>query len=137
MPHVVARSDGPLKTFVVVGAGPGGLEAARVAAARGHKTILFEAADAPGGQVRVAAGLARRREILGIVDWRVAQCEKHGVELRTNVYAEAEDVLREGPDVVIVATGGVPNLDFLIEGAEHRDVELGHSHRRGASPPPT
>ncbi|MDE3177717.1 MAG: NADH:flavin oxidoreductase [Pseudomonadota bacterium] len=119
MPHVVARSDGPLKRFVVVGAGPGGLEAARVAAARGHKVVLMEAADAPGGQVRVAAGLARRREILGIVDWRVAQCEKHGVELRTNLYAEAEDVAREGADVVIVATGGVPNLDFLRGGAEH------------------
>jgi 2,4-dienoyl-CoA reductase-like NADH-dependent reductase (Old Yellow Enzyme family) len=119
MPHVVARSEGPLKTFVVVGAGPGGLEAARVASARGHKTILFEAADRPGGQVRVAAGLARRREILGIVDWRIAQCEKQGVDMRFNAYAEAEDVLREGPDVVVVATGGVPNLDFLLEGAEH------------------
>ena len=119
MPHVVARTEGPLKTVVVVGAGPGGLEAARVAAARGHKTILFEAADAPGGQVRVAAGLARRREILGIIDWRVAQCEKHGVDLRTNVYAEADEVLREGPDAIVVATGGVPNFDFLLEGAEH------------------
>jgi 2,4-dienoyl-CoA reductase-like NADH-dependent reductase (Old Yellow Enzyme family) len=119
MPHVVTRSDGPLKKIVVVGAGPGGLEAARVAAARGHKTMLLEAADAAGGQVRVAAGLARRREILGVIDWRLSQCEAHGVELRTNLYAEPEDVLREGPDVVIVATGGVPNLDFLREGAGH------------------
>ena len=118
MPHNVTRSHGPFKTFAVVGAGPGGLEAARVAAARGHKTILFEAADAPGGQARVAAGLQRRREIMGIVDWRVAQCEAHGVDLRLNCYAEADDVLRENPDVVIVATGGVPNLDFLREGAE-------------------
>ncbi len=118
MPHVVARADGARKTFVVVGAGPGGLEAARVAAARGHKAILLEAAEAPGGQVRVAAGLARRREILGIVDWRVAQGEKHGVDMRCNVYAEPDDVLREGPDVVIVATGGVPNLEFLRDGAE-------------------
>jgi len=119
MPHVVTRTDGPLKTFVVIGAGPGGLEAARVAGARGHKTILMEAAPAPGGQVRVAAGLARRREIMGVIDWRIAQCEAHGVELRFNCYAEADDVLREGPDVVVVATGGVPNLDFLRAGAEH------------------
>jgi 2,4-dienoyl-CoA reductase-like NADH-dependent reductase (Old Yellow Enzyme family) len=118
MPHVIARSEGPRKAFVVVGAGPGGLEAARVAGARGHKVILFEAGDRPGGQVRVAAGLARRREILGIVDWRVAQCAKYDIELRTHVYAEAEDVAREAPDVVIVATGGVPNLGFLDAGED-------------------
>jgi 2,4-dienoyl-CoA reductase-like NADH-dependent reductase (Old Yellow Enzyme family) len=118
MPHVIARSEGPRKAFAVIGAGPGGLEAARVAGARGHKVTLFEAGDRPGGQVRIAAGLARRREILGIVDWRVAQFANHDVSLRTNVYAEAEDVAREAPDVVIVATGGVPNLGFLDAGED-------------------
>jgi NADPH-dependent 2,4-dienoyl-CoA reductase/sulfur reductase-like enzyme len=118
MPHAITRAGGPLKKFIVIGAGPGGLEAARVAGARGHKVVLFEAADEPGGQVRVAAGLARRREILGIIDWRVAQCAKYDVSLRTNVYAEAADVVAENPDVVIVATGGVPNLGFLDSGEE-------------------
>ena len=70
--------------------------------------------------MRVAAGLARRREILGIVDWRVAQCEKHGVELRTNVYAEADDVLREGPDVVDRRDRRrAQSRIFCVEGAEH------------------
>ena len=118
MPHVIARSEGRKKKFVVVGAGPGGLEAARVAGARGHEVVLFEAGDRPGGQVRVAAGLARRREILGIIDWRVAQCGKYEVSLRTNTYAEAADVLAENPDVVIIATGGVPNLGFLDAGED-------------------
>jgi 2,4-dienoyl-CoA reductase-like NADH-dependent reductase (Old Yellow Enzyme family) len=118
MPHVIARSDGPLRKFVLVGGGPAGLEAARVAGARGHKVVLFEAADKPGGQVRVAAGLARRREIMGIIDWRLAQCAKYDVDLRTSAFAEAADVAREGPDVVIVATGGVPNLGFLDEGED-------------------
>jgi len=90
--------EGPLKKFVVVGAGPAGLEAARVAGVRGHKVTLFEAADRPGGQVRVAAGLARRREIMGIVDWRVAQCAKYDVSLMTNVYAEAATVVDENPE---------------------------------------
>jgi NADPH-dependent 2,4-dienoyl-CoA reductase/sulfur reductase-like enzyme len=107
-----------LRKIVVVGGGPAGLEAARVAGARGHKVVLFEASDKPGGQVRIAAGLARRREILGIVDWRVAQCAKYDVSIRANCYAEAGDVLGEAPDVVIVATGGVPNLGFLDEGEE-------------------
>jgi NADPH-dependent 2,4-dienoyl-CoA reductase/sulfur reductase-like enzyme len=101
---------------VVVGAGPAGLEAARVAGARGHAVTLFEAASLPGGQIRVAAGLARRKEILGIVDWRVAQCLGHGVAMRMNRLAEAQDVLDENPDIVVIATGGIPNTDFLDAG---------------------
>jgi len=116
MPHVVARTSGPKRKIVVVGAGPGGLEAARVAAARGHRVVLFEASDKPGGQLLIAAGLRRRREILGIVDWRVAECTRDGVELRFNTYAEASDVRAEEPDIVIIATGGLPYTSFLDEG---------------------
>jgi len=118
MPHVVARSPGAKMKVVVVGAGPGGLEAARVASARGHEVVLFEAADKPGGQLVLAAGLKRRREILGIALWRMAECRRDGVEMRFNAYAEVGDVLREEPDIVVVATGGVPNTSFLDEGAE-------------------
>ncbi len=118
MPHVVERSAGRRKTVVVVGAGPGGLEAARVAAARGHRVVLFEAAARPGGQLVLAAALKRRQEILGIVDWRMAECARDGVEMRFDTYAEAADVLGESPDVVVVATGGVPNTSFLDEGEE-------------------
>jgi N-methyl-L-proline demethylase len=118
MPHVIARSSGPRRKVVVVGAGPGGLEAARVASKRGHQVVVFEAADLPGGQIRIASGLARRREILGIVDWRMEQCAKHDVEFRFNAYAEPSDVLDEAPDVVVIATGGLPNLSFLEGGRD-------------------
>ena len=118
VPHVVPRSDGPRRRVVVVGAGPGGLEAARVAGERGHAVVLFEAAGDLGGQVRLTAALKRRREILGIVDWRASECERLGVEIRTNTYAEREDVLAEAPDIVVVATGGVPKTDFLDAGAD-------------------
>jgi NADPH-dependent 2,4-dienoyl-CoA reductase/sulfur reductase-like enzyme len=118
MPHVVPRSDGPHRKVVVVGAGPAGLEAARVAAARGHAVVLLEAGDRPGGQVRLTAELKRRREILGIVDWRAAECERLGVDLRCNVYAGAEEVLAEAPDTVVIATGGLPNTGFLDQGEE-------------------
>lgn len=118
MPHVIRRGDGPGRKIVVIGAGPAGLEAARVSAERGHEVVLFEAASQPGGQVRLAAAISRRKEILGIVDWRVAECEHHGVAMRFNVLAEAADVLAEQPDVVIIATGGLPNTSFLPVGEE-------------------
>jgi len=116
MPHVIARSAGPRRKVVVIGAGPAGLEAARVSAERGHEVIVFEAQDEPGGQIRLTASLKRRREILGIVDWRIAECGRLGVEIRCNVYAEEDDVMAEHPDVVVVATGGMPDLSFLEEG---------------------
>jgi 2,4-dienoyl-CoA reductase-like NADH-dependent reductase (Old Yellow Enzyme family)/thioredoxin reductase len=118
MPHVVRRGDGPARKVVVVGAGPGGLEAARVTAERGHAVVLFEAADQPGGQVRLAARSKRRRELIGIVDWRMAQLRRLGVDMRFNTLAEASDVLAEKPDVVIIATGGLPNSAVVEDGAD-------------------
>jgi NADPH-dependent 2,4-dienoyl-CoA reductase/sulfur reductase-like enzyme len=118
VPHVIARGVGPRRKVVVVGAGPAGLEAARVAAARGHEVVLLEAADQPGGQIRLAARSRRRSELLGIAEWRTAQCEKHGVSLYFNRLAEYDDVLDEDPQVVIVATGGLPDTGILERGQE-------------------
>ncbi|MCF3932346.1 NADH:flavin oxidoreductase [Acuticoccus sp. M5D2P5] len=118
MPHVTPPTDGPIKRVVVVGAGPAGLEAARVAAERGHQVVVFEAQDAPGGQIRLTASLKRRREILGIIDWRIETCERLGVDIRLNTYAEAEDILAEDPDIVVIATGGMPDPTFLEAGAD-------------------
>ena len=101
---------------VVVGAGPAGLEAARVAGGRGHEVVVFEAAPNPGGQIRLTAQSPRRREMIGIVDWRMAQCEALGVRFRFNTFAERDDVLAEMPDVVIVATGGLPHTEVLKAG---------------------
>jgi 2,4-dienoyl-CoA reductase-like NADH-dependent reductase (Old Yellow Enzyme family)/thioredoxin reductase len=116
MPHVIARSTGPRRNIVVVGAGPAGLEAARVSAERGHAVILFEAAPEPGGQVRLLARSRRRKELIGIVDWRMDQLQRLGVELRLNTLAEAADVLALDPDIVLVATGGLPQPPELKEG---------------------
>jgi len=118
MPHVIRRGDGPARRIVVVGAGPAGLEAARVAAERGQAVVLFEAADQAGGQVRLAARAKRRRELIGIVDWRMGRLQKLGVDLRFNTLAEAADVLGEKPDVVIIATGGLPNSAVIADGAD-------------------
>ena len=109
VPHDAGESP---KHVVIVGAGPAGLEAARVAAVRGHRVTLLEADEAPGGQVRIAARSQRRRDLIGIIDWRVQQCQKHGVDLRLNAFAEAAEVLDLEPDVVIVATGGIPDAGY-------------------------
>jgi NADPH-dependent 2,4-dienoyl-CoA reductase/sulfur reductase-like enzyme len=78
--------------------------------------ILFEAAPEPGGQVRLLARSRRRKELIGIVDWRMDQLQRLGVELRFNTLAEAADVLALDPDIVLVATGGLPQPPELTEG---------------------
>ena len=116
IPHVIARTDGPVKRVVVVGAGPGGLEAARVLAERGHKVTVLEASSQAGGQIRLAVQNPRRKELIGIVDWRLAELDRLGVEIRYDIWAEAGDVLALGPDVVVIATGGLPQNPPLAEG---------------------
>ena len=118
IPHVIRRSGGPLRRVVVVGAGPAGLEAARVAAERGHSVEVLEATGQAGGQVRLAAQNPRRRELIGIVDWRLAELDHLGVRIRYDSWAEANDVLALGPDIVVVATGGLPQPPSLDAGAD-------------------
>ncbi|MDX0136982.1 NAD(P)-binding protein [Sinorhizobium meliloti] len=117
MPHSIAMAHCRRKV-VVVGTGPAGLEAARVAGERGHEVIVFEAASDPGGQVRLTAQSPRRREMISIIDWRMSQCEKLGVTFHFNTWAEAEAIQAESPDVVIIATGGLPHTEVLSRGNE-------------------
>jgi N-methyl-L-proline demethylase len=117
MPHEIAPADERRKV-VIVGAGPAGLEAARVAAERGHQVVVFEALGKPGGQVRLTVRSPRRQEMIGVIDWRMEQCAARGVKFRFDTWAEEADVLAERPDVVIVATGGSPHTAILETGNE-------------------
>lgn len=117
MPHDIPKAEVKRKVLIV-GAGPAGLEAARVAAERGHAVTVLEASSKAGGQIALTAKSPRRREMLGISDWRVAQCESKGVSFRYNTWAEVDTVLQEEPDVVVIATGGVPHTEVLTSGNE-------------------
>ena len=112
MPHEITPAI-KLKKIVIVGAGPAGLEAARVAAERGHEVVVFEAQSDPGGQIRLTAKSPRRREMISIIDWRMAQCAARSVEFKFNNWAEADDIISLNPDIVIIATGGLPNLELF------------------------
>lgn len=101
------------KKVVVVGGGPGGLEAAWIAAARGHQVTLYEKEDNLGGQFRIAAIPPFKQEIAKAVFYAVHQCERYGVTMRTGVEATAGGIAAEKPDAVIVATGGTPLIPSL------------------------
>jgi N-methyl-L-proline demethylase len=115
MPHLIEGAS-VSKKVAIVGAGPAGLEAARVASARGHFVNVFEAASQAGGQIRLTAQTKRRAEMIGIIDWRMAQCEAQGVVFNFNTLAELRDIMALNPDVVIIATGGLPHTEVLKSG---------------------
>jgi len=118
LPQVVEASSGDKIHVVVVGGGPAGMEAARVAAERGHRVTLLEATPQLGGQLLLAARASWRRDMISIVDWRVSELEALAVEVHYNTYVGGAEVLAFDPDVVIVASGGLPNFGDL-DGAEH------------------
>lgn len=118
MPHDIQRAE-VVRNVVVVGAGPAGLEAARVAGERGHEVTVLEAMPWAGGQINLAARNPRRVDLKGIVDWRVSELERLGVDLRLDTFADAETIEVLSPDVVIIATGGLPQLPLLDDGADH------------------
>ncbi len=117
VPQTITPAD-TKKRVTIVGAGPAGMEAARVAAERGHAVTVFEAADQPGGQIRLTALQERRREMASIIAWRFDQCTKRGVQFHFNTFADMDTVLETNPDEVIVATGGLPHTEVLEAGNE-------------------
>lgn len=114
------------RRIVVVGGGPAGMEAARVAAMRGHHVILFEQAAALGGQVRTAAMAPGRAEYGRSIAWLARQVHKLGVDIRLQTQASPELVLAERPDAAVLATGATPRPpSFPVSPAEPVQVVTG------------
>lgn len=109
LPHIQKKASS-IKKVIVIGGGPAGLEAARVCAERGHEVVLFEASDRLGGQINLASKGTTRRQIWGVADWLIEEVTRLGVDVRLNNYAEADEILAENPDTVLVASGGWPEL---------------------------
>ena len=115
MPHVITPTKGVKRRVVVVGAGPAGLEAARVSRARGHDVVLFERNEKVGGQVNLAAKAPQREQMAGIIRWFDLETKRLGVDRRLGVEATDEMVLAERPDIVVLATGGRSHTDQVPE----------------------
>jgi len=109
------------RRIAVVGAGPAGLSAATVAAQRGHDVTLFEAGDAIGGQFRIAMQIPGKEEFAETIRYFGRQLELRGVQLRLGVRATRAQLLADGYDDVIVATGVKVRLP-AIEGIGHAKV---------------
>jgi 2,4-dienoyl-CoA reductase-like NADH-dependent reductase (Old Yellow Enzyme family)/thioredoxin reductase len=96
------------KKVTVVGGGPAGLEAAWISAARGHRVTLYEKQQVPGGQYRIAAIPPFKQDIATAISYYVHMCEKHGVLFKLGTEVDAESIITDKPDTVIIATGGEP-----------------------------
>jgi NAD(H)-dependent 7beta-hydroxy-3-oxo-delta4-cholenoic acid oxidoreductase len=96
------------RKVMVVGAGPAGMEAARVAAQRGHRVTLFEKASKTGGLFNLAAVPPHKQELTRVTKYLTTQLAKAGVEVRLNTEVTGSIVAEERPDVAIIATGGEP-----------------------------
>ncbi|BFO11023.1 dimethylglycine demethylation protein DgcA [Serratia rubidaea] len=119
LPHIISKSDGPQRKVVVVGGGPGGMEAARVAAERGHQVTLLERGEELGGQISIAARAPQRDQMAGITRWLAMELQRLGVTVQLGTNADAATVRDLRPDVCILATGGRPFLEQNPEwGAE-------------------
>jgi NADPH-dependent 2,4-dienoyl-CoA reductase/sulfur reductase-like enzyme len=118
------------KKVLVVGGGVAGLEAARVAAERGHSVTLAEASDKLGGQFRLAGLTPRRHQIIDYLDWFERQLTKLQVKVLLNTPLDAEEAKAFGADQVIVATGSMPDGKAFQRAMPEHDalpgVERGH-----------
>ncbi len=134
VPHIIEKSAGPKRKVVVVGGGPAGMEAARVAAERGHDVTLFEKKEQLGGQITTAAKAPQRDQIAGITRWYQLELARLGIDLRLGTAADPRDHPRPAP-----GRGGAGQRRTSVPRAERtlgrrrrpRGEQLGRARRHG------
>ncbi len=123
------------RRIMVVGGGMAGMEAARVAARRGHDVTLLEKTDRLGGWLNVLAAPRHRRNWSRAIEDRAGMCERAGVRIRTGRAVSAGDVREERPDVLVVATGTRPFVPKYLPGIDEEFVTDYDKVIRGAVAP--
>lgn len=101
------------KKILVVGAGPAGLAAARMAAIRGHQVTVIEAKGQAGGLMRLAARAPGRGETMDIIEFFINEAERLGVFIRLNTPLDATLLDELRPDAVILSTGSLPDMPLI------------------------
>lgn len=109
------------KKVAIIGAGPSGMEAAIVAAKRGHKVTIYEKNNVAGGQFHLAAVPPCKGEIAAFTGWQLTQLKKLGVEIKYNTEVTVDFMKENTADVIIVATGANPIVP-KIKGIESKSV---------------
>ncbi|MFO1172000.1 MAG: FAD-dependent oxidoreductase [Hyphomicrobiaceae bacterium] len=115
------------KTIAVIGSGPAGLEAARVAASRGHRVTVYEKDTYIGGQFALRASIPVWKEFESVITWRRRELEKMQVRIELGREIKPEDVTTLGADTIILATGAEPAVGS-VTGMETSSVEVATPH---------
>ncbi|MDO8276745.1 MAG: FAD-dependent oxidoreductase [Burkholderiaceae bacterium] len=124
------QPSGASRRVLVVGGGPAGMQAAWVAAARGHAVTLWEQGPRLGGQINALRSLPARSEFLKLLDYQERQLQRHGVQVALSCKADVQDIIGHGADVLILATGSTPVLP-AIPGATGLEDAIGAPDRLG------
>ena len=108
----LAPTEDP-KKVLIVGGGPAGMEAARVAALRGHEVVLVEAEPHLGGTLKLASRPPTRRTIADITTWLEQEVYRLGVDVRLSTYMEVDEIVEHGAHYNLIATGSMPRMDGI------------------------
>lgn len=111
--YAIRKAPRPQRVLVV-GAGPAGLEAARVLALRGHAVTVLERASEPGGQLLLARRVPGREELAGLATYLAGAATRAGAEIDLGVEATVDAIVARQPDVVVVATGARPGVPAVV-----------------------
>ncbi len=120
-PATIAKKP---KRVVVVGAGPAGMQTAIAASQSGHQVSIYERSDSAGGQVRWAASVPNRAEFGDIIRNQLIELERNNVHITFNTEVDAERLIADKPDVVVIATGARPSRPYWAPGDDQRIVDV-------------